>query len=180
MGYRYFVLWLLVLVANYVFMVVRHEGCHALVAWASGVSILEVHVWPPANGNLSWITTGPGMRSPAVVQLQAALPHLVSLGMVFAALYYLGRSGVRGWRRHVVVTGVLFPVLDLAIGVVGYWFFDNDYAFIFGAGDAVVRTVLTLWLLTLIGLASWVLLRRRPRGDGSLLGGAPAHEVRRV
>ena len=123
------------IVANYFFMVVRHESCHALVALLTGGHITAFHVWPPRGVNLSWITEAPRVRSVAEVQLQAMLPHVAGVAMVAASLFYLG--GVRRmgfWQLNVVLTGVVFPLIDLGLSVGAYWFANNDYFFIFGPG----------------------------------------------
>lgn len=145
------------LVANYFFMVSRHEGCHALVAWLTGGRIVEFHVWPPAHWNLSWIVEAPRVRSPRLVQFQAALPHLLSLGFVFAGMYHLSRiTALTATACNILLTAVVFPLIDLTLSVCSYWFVDNDYSFIFGSGQLVVRATLTIWLTTLLILAAWV------------------------
>jgi len=152
------------LVANYFFMVLRHEACHALVVWWTGGRLVEFHVWPPAHWSLSWIVEAPRLRSPRLVQLQAALPHLVSLGFVFGGLYYL--SGITAFTStafNVLLTAVVFPLIDLTLSVGSYWFVDNDYAFIFGPGHLLVRATLTIWLTTVLMLAAWVAARSRRR-----------------
>lgn len=150
----------LLLVANYFFMVCRHEGCHALVVWWTGGHLVDFHVWPPAHWNLSWIVEAPRVRSPGVLQLQAALPHLVSLGFVFAGLYYLSSvTALTATAYNVLVTAVVFPLVDLTLSVGGYWFVDNDYGFIFGPGHFVMRATLTAWLTTVLLLAALVVVR---------------------
>lgn len=153
----HFLVLLALLVANYVFMVFRHEGCHALVAWLTGGRILEFHVWPPAHWNLGWIVEAPRVRSLRVVQFQAALPHVVSLGLVFAGMYYLsGITAPTATACNVLLTAVVFPLIDLTLSVCSYWFVDNDYSFIFGSGQFVFRATLTFWLTTMFILAAWV------------------------
>jgi hypothetical protein len=112
------------------------------------------------------------MRSAAAVQVQAMLPHVVAVGMVAVSLSYLSGARRMGfWQVNVVLTGVVFPLIDLGLGVGAYWFADNDYFFLFGPGTLTVRATLTLWFLVLIGLSALVLLRRRngagePAKDG--------------
>jgi len=156
--------WVLVpvvLIANYFFMVVRHEGCHALVAWMSGAPILEFHIWPPDGYNLSWIVTGAAVRSAAVVGLQAALPHIVSLLMVFASLIYLARPAP--WTAvdsNTALAGLCFPLLDLSLTVGGYWYGTNDLSYVFGPGSTFLKVVVSAWVAALLLLAAWVLSRR--------------------
>ncbi len=162
------------LVANYFVMVVRHEGCHALVVLLTGGHITAFHVWPPRGANLSWITEAPRLRSAGVVQLQAMLPHLVAVGLVLASLWYLGGARRMGfWQLNVALTGVVFPLIDLTLSVGSYWFADNDFFFVFGPGRLAVRATLTFWLLVMIGLAVFVLWRRRA-GSARATSGAAA------
>ena len=170
-------LWLLLpllLIANYFFAVARHEGAHALVALSSGSVLLDVHIWPPQGWNLSWIThLDPPTRGAASVQFQAALPYLISLLFLLASLYYLSanqrRSDWLWW--NVTLTGVIFPLADLAAGTTAYWFADNDFFHIFGSGSNGVRAALSFWVLVLGTVSLWVLHRRRPRsmapGEGA-------------
>src|SRR5262249_36635823 len=73
----------LVLAANYLFFVARHEGRHAVVAWAFGAEIVEVHWWPPRGADLSWVTFGfPVTPSPLAVPLQAVAPYAVAVGLL--------------------------------------------------------------------------------------------------
>jgi len=158
------------LVANYFFMLVRHEGCHALVAVAAGSEIVDFHVWPPRGWNLSWITafsTAP--RSPASLRVEAAAPYAVSLLLLCASLWVLAGPRLAGWRRwNVVLTGVVFALADLALGVAGYWVADNDLAYVLGPGTTASRLIASLWVALLAGLGGLVLLhpaRRRPAGS---------------
>lgn len=158
------VVWIpLLLAANYLFMVARHEGAHAVVAWASGATVVDVHLWPPAGGNLSWTTVVAFDPRPAgVVMLQAALPLLLSLALLLASLWWL--AGPRRHPRlalHVGLTGVAFPLLDLATSTATYWIGDNDFAYLFGPGSTGVRLVLSLQVTALAATAAVILWTRR-------------------
>lgn len=151
------------LVANYFFMVIRHEAAHGMVALLFGDSILDFHIWPPANGNLSWITTlSFAQRTPASMQLQASLPHLVSLVLLLSSLFWLASSRPAPFvRLNIELTGVAFPLLDLGSSVVAYWIGDNDFYFVFGRGTPLIRVVLSTWVLALALFALWIVVSRR-------------------
>jgi hypothetical protein len=159
------ILWIapLLLAANYLFMVARHEGAHALVAWASGASIVDVHLWPPVGGNLSWITTVSfEPRAGAVVKLEAALPHLISLAMLLLSLWWLtGQKRPRRLALQVELTGVAFPLLDLVTSTSTYWIGDNDFYYLFGPGRPGVRLLLSACVVGLSATAGWIAWTRR-------------------
>ena len=150
-----------VLAANYLLMVARHEGCHALVAFLSGADMIDSHLWPPQGWNLSWTTVvSLSPRPPWVIRLQATLPYLVDLAFVAASLIYLLSIRVGGfWRLNVALTGIVFPLADLSLSVGAYWFADNDYFFVFGPGRLFVRATLSTCVLVLMALCGWLVVR---------------------
>jgi len=161
------------LAANYFFMLVRHEGCHALVALAAGSEIVEFHVWPPRGLNLSWITAFSATpRSSASLRVEAAAPYVASLLLLCGSLWTLAgprRAGLL--RSNVVLTGVIFALADLALGVAGYWVADNDLAWVFGPGTTASRLFASFWVAALAGLSGLILFHpARRRAEGGLAG----------
>lgn len=152
---------LALLVPNYLFLFARHEACHALVALASGSSIVDFHIWPPRGWNLSWITEfSPVPRSALSLGIQASAPYVVDLALVLGSLWILAKpAGLGFWRLNLLLTGLLFPLLDLGLAVAAYWFAGNDLTFIFGPGGAVLRITLSAWILGLCGLSVLVIRR---------------------
>lgn len=154
--------WAAVLVGHYFFMIVRHEAAHASVAVATGAAVLEIHLWPPRYNNLSWIViaeTHP--RPPWMLWAQAIAPYLVSAGLIVTTLLVLTRKrpGPAFASRHVLLGGVIFPLIDLALGVGLYWVAANDLAFVFGPSGTGTRLVLSTWVLLLAAVATIVLRR---------------------
>jgi hypothetical protein len=163
----------LLLVANYFFMLVRHEGCHALVAVAAGSEIVDFHVWPPRGLNLSWITAFSATpRSLASLRLEAAAPYLVSLLLLCGSLWYLAEPRRPGFlKSNLVLTGVVFAVADLALGVAGYWVADNDLSFVFGSGTTASRLFASVWVVALAGISGLILFHpAKRRLEGRLAG----------
>ena len=150
-----------ILAGNYLFLVARHEGCHALAATLTGAVVLDVHLWPPRGGNLSWITilaTRP--RAPWEIQLQALAPYAMSLLIAMATLHHL--SSPAAWtpsRRNLALTGVVFPLLDLSLGVGTYGFSASDFRYVFGPPTRAVKIVLGMWVGVLAALWAAIVLR---------------------
>ena len=149
-----------VLVANYLVMVLRHEASHGLVALAFGAQIADFHLWPPRAGNLSWITFRlPLGVSPAAVPLQAAAPYVTALVLLFASLWAVrGRLPCGFLRANVVVTGVLFPLTEIGVNVVGYWCGGNDLYYVFGSRALPLREVVTAVACGVALLSVWIVL----------------------
>lgn len=146
----------LLLGAHWMFMLARHEGAHALVAVFTGARVVDIHLWPPAGGSLSWVTAIPlRPRSPAEVQLQALAPYAASLAMVIATLHGLSRRPGRwGFARvNLALGGLAFPLLDLALGVVAYWLAPSDLRLAFGSAAPGVGIAISLWLAALGALS---------------------------
>ena len=163
------------LVANYFFMILRHEGCHALVAVAAGSEIVDFHIWPPRGLNLSWITAFSATpRSLASLRLEAAAPYLVSLLLLCGSLWYLTGTRRSGFlKSNIVLTGVVFALADLALGGAGYWVADNDLAYVFGPGTTASRLFASLWVVILAGVSGLILFHPARRRLESRLAGSP-------
>jgi hypothetical protein len=135
----------LVLPANYLLAVLRHEGSHSLVALAFGAVVAEFHVWPPRGVNLSWITIGfPVRPSPWAVPLQAGAPYAVAVALLAGSVWMIGRLPSGLLRANVVVGGVVFPCAELVTNVLAYWFGPNDFFWALGTQAPAARVGVTL------------------------------------
>ena len=156
----------MLLAAHYLFAISRHEGCHALVALAFGGEILDVHLWPPTTRNLAWISVWPTVpRSPASLRLQAALPYLVALALLWFSLYWLadGSSGARFLRFNVWLGGVVLPLAELSGGLLGYFLGRGDWRMALGPPTPMLLLVLSGWMAVFVALALWLARKRRSR-----------------
>jgi hypothetical protein len=144
----------LVLPADYLLAVVRHEGSHALVAMAFGAEVAEFHLWPPRGVNLSWITIGfRRVPHPAAVPLQAAAPYGVAVALIAASLWVAGRLPSGFVRANVLVAGVVFPCAELATNVLAFWLGPNDFYYALGTQGLVARVLVTA-AAAVVGLAA--------------------------
>ena len=144
----------LVLPANYLFAVARHEGTHALVARAFGAEIAEVHLWPPRGVNLSWLTIG--FRHPphaAAVPAEAAAPYVVAVALIALGLWWAGRLPSGFLRANVLLTAVVFPAAEIATNVLAFWKGPNDFYFVLGT-QALVARVLVTATAAVVGIAA--------------------------
>lgn len=148
-------------VANYFFMVGRHEGAHSLAAMLTGARVVDVHLWPPEHGNLAWTTVvATRIRQPWEIAVQAALPHLLSIATIITALALLSRVRA-SFQRYLLLACVWFPLADLTLHVVTYREARNDLFFVFGPSSTGTLVVLGGWIA---GLAVLSVARVRDAG----------------
>lgn len=144
----------LVLPADYLFAVARHEGSHALVALAFGADIAEFHLWPPRGVNLSWITIGfRRVPASAAVPLQAAAPYVVAVALIAGSLRLAGRLPSGFWRANLLLAGVVFPCAEIATNVLAFWMGPNDFFYALGTQALVARLLVTA-AAAAVGLAA--------------------------
>ncbi len=146
----------LVLAANYLFAVARHEWSHTLVARAFGADVPEIHLWPPRGVNLSWITLGfRRPPHPLVVPLQAAAPYVVALVLIAASLWGASRLPAGIVRANVIVTGVIFPCAEILTNVLAYWLAPNDLFWMLGTRALAARIAATVLAGVVLTGAGW-------------------------
>jgi Peptidase M50B-like len=159
--------WLLLYPAYQVIGTARHEGGHALAAWAEGARIERFVVLPSRpNGVLYW---GYTVWSGQVDWLVAAAPYLLDLLTVlaFAPLVRYARRWPHAVRMNLIIIGLLSPLVNSAYQYVLLFVRPtNDVGVV---ASHIPDVFVHAWFAIALPLYVWALVAslRRPAGPAT-------------